>query len=239
MFKRIKRYWFQLMHPVIGEVWQLHRVTDDHSKQDILRAYEISPNRLASLIVEYKQKGYEFVSIAETAKRMGEKRRVNKFITITLDDGYADNYEIAYPIFKKYNVPFCIYVCEKMVTGESSEDNIEHYRMLTVEQLQILDKEPLCTIGSHSRSHVRLACLSKEMQLQEILHCKIWLESLLGHQIEDYSFPYGNYSAVTISLLSEIGVTRAVASWGGGVRRNTQECMYNIPRKLVTETDIQ
>ena len=236
MLKKIKRYWFQLTHPLVGEVWQLHRVTDEHSVQMRVRDYEITPTRLESLIVEYQNKGYEFISIAEVAERMRGKQG-KKFVCVTLDDGYADNYEVAYPIFKKYKVPFCIYICRRMITGECREDNIEHYKMLSIDQIRMLDKDPLCTIGGHSNSHVRLTKLSMELQTQEIYGCKLWLENTLGHIIVDYAFPYGYYNSVTLTILTQIGIMRAVASWGGAVRRNTPERILDIPRILITETD--
>lgn len=238
MFRRIKRYCYQLSHPTIGEVWQLHRVTNEHSKQERLWPYEITPARLESLIKEYTDRGYEFISIAEVAERMNGKRG-KKFVCVTLDDGYANNYDIAYPIFKKCNVPFCIYVCEGMITGERREDNIEHYQFLSVDQLCALDKEMLCTLGGHTRSHENLTNMSKEAQQQEILDCKKWLEDILCHPIKDYACPYGDYDANTIAIFQEIGIDRAVASWGGPVRRNTREHILEIPRLLVTETKIQ
>lgn len=237
MFRKIKRYWFNLLHPAIGEVWQLHRVTNEHSKQERLRPYEITPARLESLIQEYSAKGYEFISIAEVAERMSDKNG-KKFVCVTLDDGYANNYEIAYPIFKKYNVPFCIYVCEDMITGTRREDNIEHYRFLTVDQLRELDKEPLCTLGGHTRSHARLSHLSIDQQTQEIYGCKIWLENILGHPIEDYAFPYGDISEASFDIFHRIRITRAVVAWGGAVRKKTPERILTIPRLLVTEQTI-
>ncbi len=238
MFRKIKRYWFQLTHPEMGEVWQLHRVTDEHSIQERKRPYEITPARLESLIVEYRRKGYEFISMTEVAERMKGKDG-KKFVAVTLDDGYANNYEVAYPIFQKYNVPFCVYICRGMITGERKEDNIEHYKMLSIEQLYALDKEPLCTIGGHTNSHVRLTTLSNEQQMQEVLGCKLWLENMLGHIIDDYAYPYGAYNAESLAILAKIGITRAVASWGGGARKNTPDRVLNIPRLLVTEDTIQ
>lgn len=238
MFKKLKRHWYHFTHPEIGEVWQLHRVTEEQSKQERMRPYEITPARLESLIKEYKGNGYEFVSMEEVAERMKGKNG-KKFVAVTLDDGYANNYEVAYPIFKKFNVPFCIYICRGMITGERKEDNIEHYQMMSIEQLKQLDKESLCTLGGHTNSHVRLSTLSKELQTQEIYGCKLWLEDILGHTIKDYAFPYGDYNANSLSILSECGITRSVAAWGGEVRRNTPERILNIPRILVTETGKQ
>lgn len=238
IWNKISRKWMKLTHPVIGEVWQLHRVTQERSKQERMRPYEITPARLEALICNYLSKGYEFVPIAEVAERMGGKR-AKKFVCVTLDDGYADNYEIAYPIFKKYKVPFCIYVCENMITGEYREDNIENYRYLTMDQLRELNKEPLCTLGGHTRMHVHLKKLSVEQQKQEILGCKIWLENLLGHSIEDYAFPYGDYNEITLDIFHCIGIKRAVAAWGGAVRRNTLNKVLEIPRVLVTTEGVK
>lgn len=223
---------------MIGEVWQLHRVTNEPSIQESLWPYEITPDHLESLIAEYQRSGYEYISISEVAERMRGKQG-KKFVCITLDDGYANNYEIAYPIFKKYNVPFCIYICEQMIKGERKEDSIEHYRFLSIDQLQALAKEPLCTIGGHTRSHVRLTQLSAEQQETEIIGCKEWLEKLLDRPIEDYAYPYGDYNQDTLTIMKKIGVKRAVASWGGAVRKITPNRVLNIPRLLVTERTIE
>ena len=234
----IKRLFRELVHPVIGEVWQLHRVSDVHSVQERLRVYEITPERLESLIVEYIEKGYEFLPVKDVAGRMsGGKGK--PFVCVTLDDGYADNYDVAYPIFRKYSIPFCIYVCEKMVSGERKEDDVENYRMLTTEQIRLLDKDSLCTIGSHTRSHVRLASHPAARQMEEIAGCKEWLEALLGHEVEDFAYPYGDYNSDTVKILCQTGIKRAVAAWGGPVRRNTADKILYIPRMLVTDTSVQ
>lgn len=238
MLRKLKKYCYNVLHPAIGEVWQLHRVTEEHSIQERLRPYEITPLRLETLIQDYLAKGYEFISITKVAERMTGKQ-VKKFVCVTLDDGYANNYEIAYPIFKKYNVPFCIYVCEQMIKGERKEDSIEHYRFLSIDQLQALAKEPLCTIGGHTRSHIRLTQLTKEEQQEEILGGKLWLEEVLGHSVEDYAYPYGDYNAEIVNIIQQIGIKRAVASWGGSVRINTPERILTIPRVLITDTTIQ
>lgn len=255
MIKKLKQYGYNLTHPVIGEIWQLHRVTSEHSVQERMRQYEITPARLESLIASYQRKGYEFISIADVAKRLSLDSRPStfgtrlsaslpflhsssqKFVAVTLDDGYADNYEIAYPIFRKYNVPFCIYLCEKMVKGEIQESKIEHYRYLSIEHIEHLNNELLCTLGGHTTSHVHLSQLNEEQQREEIIHCKQWVETITQKPMEDFAYPYGDYNADTISIMKDLGIKRAVAAWGGALRQRKKYNYLTIPRLLVTESE--
>ncbi len=46
---------------------------------------------------------------------MGRDKR--PFAAFTLDDGYKDNREFAFPVFKKFNVPFTIYVPTDFAEG--------------------------------------------------------------------------------------------------------------------------
>ena len=95
----------------IATIFMLHRV--DHLEKGKLKPNEnmkVSPEFLESFIVELLDKGYDFISLDELYDILKSKKSTKKKIVFTLDDGYKDNYELAYPIFKKYDVPFTIYV---------------------------------------------------------------------------------------------------------------------------------
>lgn len=238
MFKKIKRYCFQFTHPVIGEVWQLHRVRPNLSDNDELRTYEITPKRLETLIQTYMQNGYEFVSMDTVYSYvMSESKCKNKFVAVTLDDGYEDNYSVAYPIFKKYKIPFCIYVAQAYILGKKSASDKFDFKMLSIEQLIELSNETLCTLGGHTFSHIRLNRLSNEEQYKEIIECKLWLENVIDKTVEHYAFPYGEYTQDTIDIMKQIGVKCSVAAWGGGVRITHRQ--FDVPRKLVTMNKIE
>lgn len=106
----------------------LHRVVEQRSRLSANRQIEITPMFLEQTILEYQRKGYEFVSMDEVVARVHDSsfvfrhsfcRKHCKFVCFTLDDGYKDNYEIAYPIFKKHNVPFCINVTTDFYEGKA------------------------------------------------------------------------------------------------------------------------
>lgn len=104
---------FQQIHKkAIGNIYMLHRVSDFeigrlHPNENM----KISPAFLEKIIIEYRKYGFDFLSLDEVYSLLKSKVKPHKpFIVFTLDDGYLDNYTIAYPIFKKYNIPFAIYV---------------------------------------------------------------------------------------------------------------------------------
>jgi len=81
----------------------------------------VSPAFLDRLLTELSPH-YEFVSMDEVHDRLtGKKPFGDKpFLAVTLDDGYIDNLENAVPMFRKYDVPFTIYVAPKMSYGKST-----------------------------------------------------------------------------------------------------------------------
>lgn len=118
LIKKIKRRIYNLFHPIQGELWCLHRVLNEKSVFDENKDLEISPDYLETKIKHYKANNFDFISIDDVySKRLSEFRYCwqKKFINITFDDGFEDIYNNAYPILKKYNIPFTIYLSTDFV----------------------------------------------------------------------------------------------------------------------------
>lgn len=117
---KIKQKFYKLFHPAWGEILMLHRVVQKPSQLEANRQMEITPEFLEKMILNYQARGYQFVSLDEVYEIVSKQKRLKqKFVCFTLDDGYADNYELAYPIFKKYNCPFAIYVATDFPDGKA------------------------------------------------------------------------------------------------------------------------
>lgn len=111
MIKRIRRKLYKLFHPPLGEVLMLHRVIPERSILSANRELEVTPDFLEKTIQKYIAEGRPIISLDEVHEIVQRKKKLKKpFVCFTLDDGYRDNYDYAYPIFKKYNCPFAVYV---------------------------------------------------------------------------------------------------------------------------------
>jgi peptidoglycan/xylan/chitin deacetylase (PgdA/CDA1 family) len=92
-------------------IFMLHRVSSfEPNKIEPNESMKVSPEFLEDFILRLKSSGYEFISIDRLYDQLCSSEKVEKQIVFTLDDGYKDNYEIAYPIFKRHSIPFTIYV---------------------------------------------------------------------------------------------------------------------------------
>lgn len=99
-----------------GAIIMLHRI--DKPKENGIWYNEhlkVSQNVIERMAEYARSKGCEFVSIEEMVRPRHFWEQPRKLIAVTLDDGYRDNYLYGSPTFVKLNIPYCIYVCTKMV----------------------------------------------------------------------------------------------------------------------------
>lgn len=201
------------------------------------RELEVTPDWLEQKILEYKSKGYTFVSIDELPSILNFKFSIfnsHRWVCLTFDDGYRDNHTLAYPMLKRLGVPFTVYVTTGFIDNLSPMWWYPDAQLgISTEELKTMDADPLCTIGAHTVSHPKLDTLTREQQYQEIAESKQTLEALLGHEINHFSFPHGAHNEDTLSICRELGFQTVVQSWGGPVRRGTR---YDVlPRINITE----
>jgi len=93
-----------------GTIFMLHRIGTINPKGiPEIENLKVSQEFLEKVILRLKDLNYDFISIDKLKDRLKEKTQ-KRFAIFTFDDGYKDNFLYAYPIFKKYNIPFTLYV---------------------------------------------------------------------------------------------------------------------------------
>ena len=95
----------------IGAILTLHHVRPPRNDAfQPNRLLEITPRFLDRLLRRLKRKRIDVVSLDEMHRRLIEGDFRRRFVCITFDDGYKDLKEYAYPLLKKYELPFAIYI---------------------------------------------------------------------------------------------------------------------------------
>jgi peptidoglycan/xylan/chitin deacetylase (PgdA/CDA1 family) len=109
---------------------------------------------------------------------------------------------------------------------------------LTGDQVRVLDRHPLVTIGAHTRSHVLLTTVSSEEAYLEILHCKMQLEGIIEHEVNCFAYPYGGHNSTVRSQVALAGFQMAFTTEGVALQDLTDR--YDISRiniKTIMSTD--
>lgn len=141
----------------------------------------ISCEAFISFITALRRMGYVFSSPEYIRKKTEEKT-----VYLTFDDVFLSAYTNAMAFLTREGIPFTCFIAPKLLGPEP---------FIGEKELQMLAKNPLCTIGAHSNSHRRLRDLSDQQILEEFTQSKSFLEKAVGKPVDIMAYPYGSRSA--------------------------------------------
>jgi peptidoglycan/xylan/chitin deacetylase (PgdA/CDA1 family)/SAM-dependent methyltransferase len=121
--------------------------------------------------------------------------------------------------------------------GEAANSQPRH-RPLGPAELRTLAQSRHIEIGAHTINHPALATLPARQQQTEIEGSRTWLETLLGHAVTSFSYPFGksvDYTAETVSLVREAGFDSGCSNIAGTVRPGSDP--FQLPRVQVSDCD--
>lgn len=102
-----------------GVIFTLHSVRPEPPQAfEPNRILKVTPDFLDAAITTVEAAGYDIVSLDEAGARLKADTPARPFACFTFDDGYRDNRDYAYPIFKRRGLPFAIYVPTAYADGE-------------------------------------------------------------------------------------------------------------------------
>lgn len=113
----VRRDWLRRFPRGHGSVLCLHRVVE--LEQDLsgiagLRDLEITLCQLEDLILTLEMEGWHWVPLGGMLGGATGRRRVS----LTFDDGYLDNLELAAPLLESHGIPFTVFVTSGFIDRE-------------------------------------------------------------------------------------------------------------------------
>lgn len=150
---------------------------------------------------------------ATNALRRGDSRHR---VVLTFDDGFQDVYENAWPLLRRHQLPFTIYLTTAYVGGvlrwDGSTAREQGAPALTWNQLQEMRDSGLCTIANHTHTHVRPERLAED----ELDRCSETISKHLGVQPRHFAYTWG----VPVPRMEQALRERFVTSATGRLGRN-------------------
>jgi len=176
-----------------------HRLAElDADATELQRTWTVKPDAFAEQMRYLARQGYHSIAPSDLyAYWQDQVPLPPKPIMITMDDGYADLYTVAMPVFLETGLRPVLFIMPKV---------LGYGMYIDWDQLQEL-VDIGCTIGCHSYDHKNLRELDKEGLRYEIIDSRKTLEERLGTTIDSFCYPYGSYDQRTLDLLVEDGYT--------------------------------
>jgi peptidoglycan/xylan/chitin deacetylase (PgdA/CDA1 family) len=95
----------------VGSILTLHHVRPPRPDRfQPNRLLEVTPAFFERVIRRLRRSRADLISLDEMHRRMVAGDFARRFVCVTFDDGYRDTLDFAYPVLKKYQVPFAVYV---------------------------------------------------------------------------------------------------------------------------------
>ncbi len=148
-------------------------------------------------------------ALAERAEGSAEPDGARE-VAITFDDGYRDNFEVAYPILLALGVPATIFLTtdyigtERSFPWDAAVDPAES-RALTWEMVERMAAEGLVEFGSHTCSHPDLTRLPAEAATREIRASRAIIEERIGRPAISFCYPHSRADAWVKRLVAQAG----------------------------------
>lgn len=103
----------------LGAIFMLHHIRPGGAAKGFApnAGLEVTPEFLDAAISHVRARGYDIVPLDEAARRIAAGGDGPPFAVFTIDDGYRDNAEIAWPVFRAHDCPFTIFVCTGLIDG--------------------------------------------------------------------------------------------------------------------------
>jgi peptidoglycan/xylan/chitin deacetylase (PgdA/CDA1 family) len=206
-------------------VLMYHRIanlTEQESRSPLMRDLTVSPAQFEEQVKYLAENGFTFLLARDVEQAVREGKPLpRKSVAITMDDGYKDNFEQAFPILKKYGAVATIFLVSNTV------DTAGH---LSWDECRVMHREKV-GYGSHTVHHYELPSLTESEMDYELRESKRVIESRVFDVVTSVAYPSGKYNQTVASRAELAGYLAGWKKGGGPVQPGTN--MFLLPRVRV------
>ena len=166
---------------------------------------------------------FKFISHNEFEEAINSKS-LEKKILITVDDGFISFYNNAWPILKKKEIPFIIFINTETIGSNGYMD---------WPQIKEISKFDFVHIGNHSHSHGYLVDKTDE-EIEKDLKTSIKIfKEKLNHETKFFAYPFGEYKKSYIQIVKKLGFKYGFGQHSGVMDKSKNK--LELPRVPINE----
>jgi len=195
-----------------------HRVNDDLPDDDGLTC---SADKFEAFC-KFFRKYFRVIPLSEQVAGCRSGVDLGGTLSITFDDGYLDNLEVAAPILERNGLPATFFVTTGFIGSQIIapwDRNLPRQPgWLSWDQVRCLLDTGLFEIGNHTDTHLDLGRADPEAIRAELGISQRKLAEALGASASLFAYPFGGQDNITPrarELVREAGFSCCASSFGG------------------------
>jgi len=149
-----------------------------------------------------------------------------KSVFITVDDAYTSFYKFAFPVLKKFNFPFSIFLSTDFISKDGKND------FMNLEMLREI-KDNNGEIYNHSHKHQSFIKRPLEEVEKDILKADKIIKENLGGFKKIISYPYGESNKSVEQLIQKLGYKIGFSQHSSPI--HFDENKFNLPRFSIND----
>jgi peptidoglycan/xylan/chitin deacetylase (PgdA/CDA1 family)/GT2 family glycosyltransferase len=205
--------WRRLTHDTLILMYHAFGTEAEEASRFILPV-----RRFARQMAWLSRFGYNVLGLEEFLRYRQEHRLAPApSLIITIDDGYQDNFTLAFPILRRHKFPATIFLVSQKLGQDNHWDEgstLTGRPLVALSQVNQMFREGI-HFGAHTQTHPHLTALSREKMQQEIHGSKQDLQKMLQIPVETFAYPYGDFNASVKEVVEEAGFRGSCSVEGG------------------------
>lgn len=248
IFRKVRNYIFSFKTKIFNKMFGHSVILLYHRVADVCD----DPFKLSVSIKNFRQQikflseKYKIIPLSELIEKLKNKKLQKNEISLTFDDGYADNLYNVLPILEEFSSPATVFITSGMIGKkepyywDKATSKEDRGRSMLLEELKTLSRSPLIEIGTHTENHPLLSSLIIEKQEEEIKNSKKMIEIMIGKEIKGFAYPFGSinsFSKETVQRVKKSGFEFACST--RAMRVFNFSNIYAVPRIIIRNWNVE
>ncbi|MBC6936943.1 MAG: polysaccharide deacetylase family protein [Chloroflexi bacterium] len=191
---------------------------------DIRRELTVTPDLFRAHLAYLKEQGYSTISFYDLdAALLTGSPLPSRPVILTFDDGYIDHYVNVLPALRDYGFTGTFFI----ITALADANRGDYLNWAQIREMA----DAGMSMESHTKNHVDLRGRDYDFLVYELLGSLESLAVYTGRTSHILSYPVGHYDAMTLQVVEQLPIWRAVTTQRGAL--HTTDNRLEMPRVRV------
>lgn len=197
-------------------IMAFHRVNDQMEEDDLT----CSSRKFAEFCAFFREH-FNVIPLADQVAGCRDGRDMGGTLSITFDDGYRDNVEVAAPILRRLGLPATFFITTGFINTKIvplwDRHLPAHPGWMDWDQVRLLAAQGF-EIGCHTVTHIDMGTSDAKTVRMELEVSRRKLHDEVGNPSRLFAYPFGgrqNICEAALELVREAGFDCCVSCYGG------------------------